>query len=119
MLRRLALGAVVIVAAGCGDSVSPMGSALPAGGSSQVARVVITPDALLIPIGDTVRLRASTRDAAGNELSGRVVSWSTDSPGTATVSATGLVTGLALGSTVRITALSEGASSVALVTTTS
>jgi uncharacterized protein YjdB len=89
----------------------------PNGGSSQVASVVITPSAIGVTVGDTLRLVASTRDAAGSVLSGRVVAWSSDTPGAASVSSTGLVTALIPNASVRITALSEGATGVANIVT--
>jgi uncharacterized protein YjdB len=57
------------------------------------------------------------KDASGNTLSGRVVSWTSDQPGIATVTSTGVVTAVAAGSAV-ITANSEGQSGTATVTVT-
>src|SRR3989449_1259723 len=50
-----------------------------------------------------------------NSLSGRTIAWSSGSPAVATVSASGLVTGVAAGS-VTITATSEGQSGTATIT---
>src|SRR5262249_2720678 len=54
-------------------------------------------------------------DANGNPLSGRSVTWQTSDAGVATVSANGLVTGLALGGAT-ISAASEGQTGTSLVT---
>ncbi len=74
-----------------------------------VATVQVVPDSVDVHVGDTVQLRAVVRDANGNELSGRAVTWSSSNPSRATVSSAGVVTGLDLGM-VTITARSEGQS---------
>jgi trimeric autotransporter adhesin len=85
-----------------------------------VATVSITPPPKTgIVINETLQLAAVTRDAGGNALSGRVITWSSSASGVATVGASsGLVTGVAVGST-NITATSEGATSTALSITVS
>ena len=80
-----------------------------------VASVVVVPSAPSVNVGATVQLTASTFDASGNLLTGRVVSWSTSNALVASVSSTGLVTGLLPG-TATITATSEGQSGTATVT---
>src|SRR5438034_718523 len=65
----------------------------------------------------TVQPAATPKDALGNPLSGRVVTWASTAPGVAAVSGTGLVTGLGIGG-VTITATSEGQSGSAAVTVT-
>lgn len=60
-----------------------------------------------LPVGGTVQLTATPRDAAGNALSGRPLVWSTTNSAIAAVSTGGLVTGVSTGS-VTITAGSEG-----------
>jgi uncharacterized protein YjdB len=82
-----------------------------------VAAVAVTPAAPNIRVGGTVQLTATTKDSAGNLLTGRVVTWASSVPAVATVSATGLVTGVAAG-TITITATSEGKSGTATVTVT-
>ena len=82
-----------------------------------VASVTVTPDADTIPATGTTQLTAVTRDSAGNILTGRSITWSSSASGVATVSATGLVTGVAAGSAT-ITATSEGKSGTAAVTVT-
>jgi hypothetical protein len=64
-----------------------------------------------------VQLTATLRDAGGNVLTGRVVTWSTSASGVATVSGTGLVTGVSAGAAT-ITATSEGKSGTAALTVT-
>lgn len=76
-----------------------------------VASITISPaGAQTVYQGLTLQLAATVKDGAGNPLTGRTVSWTTSNPAIATVSASGLVTGGALG-TVQITAESEGVTS--------
>jgi hypothetical protein len=82
-----------------------------------VASVAVSPAAPGVEVGKTVQLTAATADAAGSPLSGRAVAWSSASPGIATVSASGVVTGVAPGSA-SITATSEGRRGSATVTVT-
>ena len=82
-----------------------------------VASVTVTPSPATVTTGGTVTLAAIVKDANGNVLTGRVVAWSTSNPGVATVSSTGVVTGVAAG-TVTITATSEGKSGTSTVTVT-
>src|SRR5213595_2567446 len=79
-----------------------------------VARVTVTPAITSLLMGATLQLTAPPTDAVGNPLSGRVVTWSTNTPGVATVRGTGLVTGSGVGA-VTITATSEGQSGSAAV----
>ena len=73
-----------------------------------VASVAITPaGAQTVFQGLTLQLSATTRDNTGAILTGRPVNWTTSNPSAATVSASGLVTGVGLG-TAQITAESEG-----------
>jgi len=79
-----------------------------------VASVVVSPASASVPVGATVQLTASLKDASGNVLTGRTIAWGTSAAGVATVSASGLVTGSAAG-TATITATSEGKSGTALI----
>src|SRR2546422_413975 len=83
-----------------------------------VATVAVTPPTASIVVGATVQLSATPQDAAGNPLTGRTVTWQTSDGTIATVDATGLVTGKALGGPVTITATSEGKAGTAAVTVT-
>src|SRR3989454_2119008 len=85
------------------------------GPSATVASVTVTPTAATVVVAGTVQLTATTKDANGSVLTGRVVTWASGNPGVATVSATGLVTGVAQGQAT-ITAASEGQQGTAAVT---
>src|SRR2546425_425171 len=80
-----------------------------------VAAVTVNPATASVQVGQTVQLSAIPRDANGNPLAGRTVSWGSSNPAVATVSASGLVTGVAAGSAT-ITATSEGQSGTATIT---
>src|SRR5204862_1583514 len=80
-----------------------------------VASVTVSPSAANIPITGTVQLTATPRDANGNPLTGRAISWSSSNNNIATVNGSGLVTGVTAGS-VTITATSEGQSGTASIT---
>ncbi len=75
--------------------------------AAPVASVTVTPAASSIFVGGTQQLTAVLKDANGNQLSGRVLTWATSNGAVATVSGNGLVTGAAAGSAT-ITATSEG-----------
>jgi len=79
-----------------------------------VAAVTVSPASAYLLVGTTVQLLATPRDSAGNAVPGKVVSWSSSAPSLATVTASGLVTGVAAGS-VTITASSDGKSGTASI----
>lgn len=103
-------GALLVIACGGGGS-----EPTDPGGLTPVASVSVTPSSAVIAPQQTQQLSASVKDAQGNSLSGRSVSWSTSASDKATVSGSGLVTGVAAG-TATITATSEGKSGSAQVT---
>src|SRR3989441_6285178 len=111
LVTGVAAGSVAIAAASEGKS----GTATVTVANVPVASVTISPSAPNIYVGGTLQLTATLKDASGNLLGGRTVSWMTSSGAVATVSASGLVTGLAVG-TATITATSEGQSGTAAVT---
>ena len=83
--------------------------------SVAVASVTVSVASSTIGVGQTTPATATTKDANGNVLVGRSVTWSSDNTTNATVSTTGVVTGLATG-TANITATSEGQSGFAGIT---
>jgi len=111
LVMGVAAGAVTITATSEGRS----GSASVTVANVPVASVVISPVTAVVLVGATVQLTATLKDAAGNLLSGRSVTWTSSAPAVATVSSTGLVTGVAAGA-VTITATSEGKTGSAAVT---
>jgi len=83
--------------------------------SVPVATVGVTPASANMTVGQTAQLTATPRDASGNALTGRVVTWGSSNSAVATVNGSGLVTGVAAGSAT-ITATSEGKSGASSVT---
>ncbi|HEY3011153.1 MAG TPA: Ig-like domain-containing protein [Gemmatimonadales bacterium] len=80
-----------------------------------VASVTIIPSTLPLTVGETQQLTAVLRNAAGTELTGRTVTWTTSDATVATVSTSGLVSALSTGSAT-IEASSEGQTGTAAVT---
>lgn len=82
-----------------------------------VASVVVQPATISMRVGVSSPLQAQTLDAEGQPLSGRTVTWASSNQTIATVSAQGVVTGVAPGAAT-ITATSEGRVGQAAVTVT-
>jgi uncharacterized protein YjdB len=80
-----------------------------------VSRVVVTPSEATFEVGQNVEFVVTLFDAAGNELAGREVTWTSGNTAIATVEA-GFVMGRAIGGPITITAASEGRSAAAQVT---
>jgi len=85
---------------------------------AMVQAVAVSPPSASIIVSQTVALTATPQDALGNPLAGRAITWSTSNAGIATVSAVGVVTGVA-GGTATITATSEGKSGSATIVVSS
>jgi uncharacterized protein YjdB len=97
--RRAAYGAVALFAIACAsDTTAP---------PAPVAFIGITPTAVLMQVNATRQMTAILRDSAGNNLTGRAVTWESDNPAVATISASGLVTAVSPGYA-DILATSEG-----------
>ncbi|MBX9928516.1 MAG: carboxypeptidase regulatory-like domain-containing protein [Gemmatimonadaceae bacterium] len=83
-----------------------------------VVSVTLTPStAQQLPVSSSLQFTATPLDSAGRPLTGRTVTWSSSSTASAIVSTTGLVTGIAAGTTT-ITATCEGRSAAVAVTVT-
>jgi uncharacterized protein YjdB len=86
--------------------------------NAAVASVTVTPPTATIQAGSTVQLTAVLKDDQGNVLTGRALLWTTADGARASVSTTGLVTGVAPGGPVSVLATSEGVSGGSEVTVT-
>ena len=104
-----ALLAAVFLAA-CGDSGTGPDP-------NRVEAVRITPDDPAIFVGDAIELQATALNSAGGTVTGKTATWSSSSPGVATVSQTGLLTGVG-GGTSTITATIDGKAGAVTVTVT-
>jgi alpha-tubulin suppressor-like RCC1 family protein len=118
MLRRLLVptyAAVAVALAACGGGDTP-GTITTPPGPSPVVAVAITPSTGgTVLVGRTMSLAAAAKDAAGNTLAGRTITWNSSAAAVATVDANGVVTGVSAGTTV-ITASSEGRSASTTLT---
>lgn len=106
LLTTVSVGTANITASSAGKVGSFTITVLP---PPPVATVAFSPNSGFLPSTVGVPLATTLRDANGGLLNDRVVSWSTSAAGIATVSASGVVTGVSNGA-VTITATSEGKS---------
>lgn len=116
LLTAAAAASLAVLFAACsGDSDSPSSPNGGSGGPAPVASVAIAPAGATVVKGRTTQLAATAKDAAGNVLTGRTITWTTSAAAVATVDANGLVTGVAVG-TANIVATSEGKTAQAAIT---
>lgn len=83
------------------------GSGSPTESGPPIETVDVSPPTKSLVAGQTVALTATPRDPRGRPLNDRAIVWSSESPNVATVSQQGVVTAIAVGSSI-ITATSEG-----------
>ena len=114
----MALASLAIAACSTDQTVAPTELATArysqtAAAARAIASVRVTPSAGAINVAATVQLTATAYDANGNVVDGGGFKWTTIDATTATVSASGLVTGVTSGGPVIITAKpqAKGASS--------
>ncbi|MDQ2932426.1 MAG: Ig-like domain-containing protein, partial [Gemmatimonadota bacterium] len=79
--------------------------------------VSVSPASGSVQAGKTLQLSATLTDVAGNTVTGRTITWTSSATAAATVASTGLVSGVAAGST-NVTAAADGNSTVAAITVT-
>ena len=100
------LGVVLLVSCGGGgDTVAPPPPPPP---PAPVASITLSPTSATLVPQQTAQLTATPKDASGNPLSGRTVTWSSNAASVASVNA-GLVTAVGPGNAI-VTATSEGKS---------
>jgi hypothetical protein len=111
--KLLALSAVLItgLATACGDDGGGGGIQEP----NPVASVTVTAPTTEIRVGETVQLTATARDANGTVLEGKTFEWTSGIGTVASVSPTGLVTGLVKGQS-EIRATTEGVTGNLVIT---
>ena len=110
LVTGVSTGSVTITAVSDGAT----GTAVVTIAPDPVAAVDVTPASSSIIAGSTVQLVATPKNASGQPLTGRTVVWSSGSPSLASVSSSGMVTGLAAGNVV-IIATVEGKQGSAMV----
>jgi Tol biopolymer transport system component len=104
----VALASLLVWGTACDDATGTLPS---------VASVTVTPQAKELVTGQAAALTATLKDADGRILEHREISWSSDRADIATVSASGVVQAVAVG-TARISAQSEGRQGHAAVSVT-
>ena len=110
----LAFAVAVSLASGCGGIGGPApGTDEPA----SVASVGVVLASGTTTVGQTTQATATLKDASGNVLTGRTVTWASSDPQVASVGSSGVVTALAAGSAT-VSASSEGKTGSAVLTVT-
>jgi len=109
-LTAISLGLVAFSACSTSDRVT--------GNPSPIQTVIVEPDPATVTAGQSLALSDTLKDANGNILTGRAVSWESADTTKAAVSATGVVTGVAAGGPIAISATSEGKTGRTTVTIT-
>jgi hypothetical protein len=115
LLLASLLLSTVLLAACSGGSGSATNNPEPPFTPPAVSSVTLNTASATLNPGVTQQLTATLKDASGAIITGRTVTWITSNAGCATVSANGLVTGVAPG-TATITAGCEGKSAAAAIT---
>lgn len=110
----VAMGAFVTLLSCGGDDTSgpPPGPPPPPPTANVPARVLLEPAEVTVAAGDTIRVRARVLNDRAQPISDAAVTWASSNPPTATVDASGLVTGLKEGNA-SLTATSGPASTTA------
>ena len=111
-LTRGALLFALVVSAGCGPDATGSNNVII---NTDVARVDVTPASSTLDVGGSAQLRAVTYDAAGTEIQGKSIAWSSSASTVASVTSTGTVTGVTPGSAT-ITATADGRRGTADIT---
>jgi len=106
----LLLAAIAFSATACGPT-----DVSRAGRTDNVEAVIVSPAADNLLVGDSQQLTALVRGGARRPLSGRDISWTSSNPAAASVSFTGVVSGLSPG-TAQIMATAEGRTGSATIT---
>ena len=112
-VRAVGAGTTVISARSGGK----LGSTTVTVDATPIASLTIEPSQLAIRMGHSARLSVTGRDSAGRSLTINTVSWSSDDNTVATISSTGVLVGVALG-TARIRASVEHVTVVAQIPVT-
>jgi uncharacterized protein YjdB len=110
LVTGVAVGSTQIVVSSQGIADTATVSVVPV----PVTTVTITPSAPVLTVGQTIGLTATATSSDGSALLGRPVTWSSGTPAIATVSASGVVTGVSPGSAVVFAAIDGVVASVSV-----
>ncbi|MFN5153667.1 MAG: Ig-like domain-containing protein, partial [Gemmatimonadota bacterium] len=111
LVTARAVGTTTVTATSEGKSKSAVLRVIPA----PVVTMTVTPATATLVMGKTLQLSAVPKDAEGNALGNRTITWTSSDETRATVSTAGLVTAKSTG-VVTVTATSEGKSGTAELT---
>ena len=112
VVKALGAGTAVISATSEGSTGSASVSV-----SASVASISLQPTSITVQRYMSATITPTLKDAGGNALTGRAISWTSSDTTVAQVTATGVVTGVRIG-TATVTATSEGKSASAAVRVT-
>src|SRR5438552_2689793 len=90
-------GSLNVAATSHPDRTSDTATVTVAGCVAPVAAVTVSPAAPTVQVGQTAQLTATPRDASGNPLTGRVITWQSSNGAVAMVNGSGPVTAGAVG----------------------
>jgi peptidoglycan/xylan/chitin deacetylase (PgdA/CDA1 family) len=105
---------IVLLSVSCGGNPTPA-SAKPA--PPTFSSITLTPQGASVQVGVTQQFTAAPKDQYGNSMASVPLTFASSNPAIASISATGLATGIAVG-TSTITVASDGVSTSALLTVT-
>ena len=109
-IRRGLMWGAAVVAWACSNATE-----VDQTGGDSIATVVVTPPTSTVSIGAQVPLQASVQDATGKAVTGVPVLWTVQDSKIASVSSSGVVTGVAVGTT-QVAANANGKSGIAAIT---
>ena len=116
VVTGVAAGTAAISASTAGKSATATINVVTAGPDTLIANIAVTPPSATLQVGVTASLGAVATNAAGQTLAGKSFTWTSANAAVAAVSAAGVVTAVAIGGPVSITATSQGKSASAAIT---
>ena len=117
-VTALTAGGPVSVTATAPNNVSGSSAIVDTAATVAVGSVKVVPASVSVQVGAMTQLADTVKDALGNVLNGRVITWSSADSSNVTVSSSGLVTGVAVGGPITVTASTGGKSGTSSVTVT-
>ena len=118
LVTGVAAGGPVTITARCAGKSGTSAITVNAVPLVPVASVTVGPASASVAAGSTVQLTATPRDASNNPLTGRLVTWSSANTAVAMVNTNGLVSGIAAGGPVTVTATCETKTGTSAITVT-
>jgi alpha-tubulin suppressor-like RCC1 family protein len=117
-VTALTAGGPVNVTATAPNNVFGISAIVDTAVNAAVASVLVVPASVSIQLGAMTQLSDTVKDAMGNVLTGRVITWTSADPTKVSVSSSGLVTGVAVGGPIAVRAATGGKSDSSEVTVT-